>query len=144
MSTPAEISDALRRVLAHPSRGVTGLVDDLLGVCREHGLQLDWQGDRCRTRSFRGDWGEWMEVALRKSVFRAILARLASLCNERNPHSVSPYGGRGELSVGVNPPSLVKVSFANTPTEQKLELTTEGAEKEAETVSEAFSKIKKT
>ncbi len=35
-----------------------------------------------------------------KSVFRAILARVATLCNEQSANSVSPYGGQGELVVG--------------------------------------------
>jgi len=101
------------------------LVDDLLAVCLEHGLQLDWQADRCRVRSFGGGWEESIDVPLRKSVFRAILARVATLCNERIPNSVSPYGGQGELSVGANRPAVFRVTFANTPTEQKLELMTE-------------------
>jgi hypothetical protein len=122
MSTASQASEVLRRTLLHPSRGVVGLVDDLLTVCREQGLQLDWQGNRCRVRSVGGDGEEVMDVPLRKSVFRAILARVAVLCNERAPNSVSPYGGRGELSAGTNPPAVFRVTFANTPAEQKLEL----------------------
>src|SRR5208282_5382429 len=60
---------------------------------------------------------------LRKSVFRAILARVAVLCNERSPNSVSPYGGQGEVSVGADPAMTFRVEFANTPDEQRLELT---------------------
>src|SRR5438105_707801 len=103
MSTPSQVSAVFRRILLQPDRGVTGLVDDLLTVCREHGLQLDWQADRCRVRSIGGDWEELVDVLLRKSVFRAILARVAVLCNERTPNSVSPYGGQGKLSIGADP-----------------------------------------
>jgi hypothetical protein len=63
-----------------------------------------------------------MDVPLRKAVLRAVLARLAVLCNERNPNSVSPYGGHGELLAGGNPPMVFRVAFANTTAEQKLEL----------------------
>jgi hypothetical protein len=125
MSTPSQVSAVFRRILLQPDRGVTGLVDDLLMVCREHGLQLDWQMDRCRVRSIGGEWEELVDVLLRKSIFRAILARIAVLCNERTPNSVSPYGGQGELSFGADPRTVFKVIFTNTPAEQKIELTVE-------------------
>lgn len=116
----------LRNAFEHPTRGVVGLVDDLLMACREHGLQLDWQADHCRVRSAGGDWEELLDVPLRKSVFRAILARIAALCNERRPNSVSPYGGQAELlmGAGTNPTAVLRITFANTSAEQKLELTT--------------------
>jgi hypothetical protein len=125
MSTPSRYAEMLRRILVHPTRGVAGLVDDLLAVCREHGLQLDWQADRCRVRSSGSDWEELLDVPLRKSVFRAVLARIAALCNERTPQSVSPYGGQGHLAVGTNPLAVFRVTFANTPAAQQLELMTE-------------------
>jgi hypothetical protein len=125
MSTTSQVYDELRRILGHPTGGVVGLVDDLLAVCQKHGLHLDWQADRCRVRSIGGDWEELNDIRLRKSVFRAILARVAALCNEQTPNSVSPYGGQGLLSVGANPPSVFRITFANTAAEQKLELLTE-------------------
>jgi hypothetical protein len=121
MSATSQIPEVVRRALANPTRGVVGLVDDLLAVCLEHGLQLDWQADRCRVRSPGGDWEEVVDVPLRKSAFRAILARVAALCNEHVPNSVSPYGGQGELSVGENA-AVFRVTFDNTPAEQRLEL----------------------
>jgi hypothetical protein len=66
---------------------------------------------------------EMVQVPLRKSVFRAILARVAVLCNERHPNSVSPYGGTGKVTVGSTPAAEVHVHFLNTPEEQSLELT---------------------
>ncbi len=122
MSTASPFSGVFQRALALPANGVIGLVDDLLSMCRHHELQLDWQANRCRVSSFGGDGEESIDVPLRKSVFRAILARLAVLCNERIPDSVSPYGGVGELSVGPNPGTVFRVTFVNTPDEQRLEL----------------------
>jgi [acyl-carrier-protein] S-malonyltransferase len=122
MNTTAQLPGILRGVLTQPTGGIVGLVDDLLVICSEHGLQLDWQADCCRFRSFWGDWDVLPDVALPKSVFRAILARLAVLCNERNPNSVSPYGGEGELSVGENPRATFRFTFVNTAAAQKLEL----------------------
>jgi hypothetical protein len=118
MNTTSEFSGALRSVFEGPTRGVVGLVDDLLRLCQEHGLQLNWQADRCRVRSPAGRWEEVLSAPLRKSVFRAVLARVAALCNERSPNSVSPYGGQGKLVAGADPATVFRVSFANTPDEQ--------------------------
>jgi hypothetical protein len=122
MNTASQVSGALRDILTHPEGGIPGLVDDVLAVCLEHGLQFDWQTDCLRVRSAGGDWEDSIDVPLRKSVFRAILARVATLCNERTPGSVSPYGGRGELSVGADPTAVISVAFVNTPETQQLEL----------------------
>jgi hypothetical protein len=122
MNRSCEYSSVVRGALEHPTRGVVGLVDDLLNLCREHALELDWQADRCRIRSDGGAWEELHGLTVRKSVFRAILARFAVLCNERIPNSVSPYGGQGEVALGSSPQGILKVAFVNTPTEQKLEM----------------------
>jgi hypothetical protein len=122
MNSTAHLSGIIRGVIKQPSEGIVGLVDDLLVICLEHGLQLEWQADRCRFRPFGGDWEELTDVKLRKSVFRAVLARVAALCNERTPNSVSPYGGQGELSVGENSVALFRVTLVNTPAAQKVEL----------------------
>jgi hypothetical protein len=127
MRTASPWSGALQGVLRQPTNGIAGLVDNLLAVCREHSLHLDWQTDRCRVRSVAEDWHEVPDVPLRKSVLRAILARLAVLCNERRPGSCSPYGGQGEIAVGSNPSTVFRVVFTNTPTEQRLELTPGGS-----------------
>lgn len=122
MNTTSQLAGLLRSALAHPGRGIVGLVDDLLRLCPESGLRLDWQADRCRIRALPDDSEALLDLPLRKSVVRAILARVAALCNERNPRSVSPYGGQGELSVGVNPPAVFRVTFTNTADEHRLEL----------------------
>ena len=122
MNTPLTFPERLRRALTSPTHGVLGLVEDLLAVSREHGLQLDWQAGHCRVRSLEGGPAGWIEVPLRKSVVRAALARVAVLCNVRNPNSVSPYGGQGELLVGTDPATALRVTFVNTPEEQSLEL----------------------
>jgi len=123
MRTVSDISSILRPALMSSTGGVVGLVDDLLNICRNHGLQLDWQSNCYRVRSGEGDWEELIDISISKSTFRAILARLAALCNERTPNSVSPYGGKGQLSSGADPQAVFRVDFTNTPTEQRLELT---------------------
>ncbi|HEX5442717.1 MAG TPA: hypothetical protein VFW87_02760 [Pirellulales bacterium] len=79
---------------------VVALVDELLALCRQQGLRFDWRNGTCRVRAEASPSGEQFEVALAESAFRAVLARIAALCNERSPQSVSPYGGQGELAVG--------------------------------------------
>jgi hypothetical protein len=114
--------ERLQKAFEPTRRGVVGLVDDLLGLCREHGLQLDWQANKCRVRLLGAELQGSTEIPLQKSVVRAILARLAALRNARTPQSVSPYGGEGELLICTNPPTIFRVTFTNTPGEQWLEV----------------------
>jgi len=123
MSDPSPFLQLIRQVFRPTQHGVVGLVDDLLELCQEQGLQLDWHADQCRVRSIGVEPEESIEVPVPKSVFRAVLARLAALCNERNPRSVSPYGGEGELTVGVDPATVCRVAFTNTPGTQRVQLT---------------------
>lgn len=124
MSMTADDISVLRSAFEHPTRGVVGLVGDLVTMCREHSLALDWRDGKCRVLVA----GEWQELLpIRKSIFRAVCARLAALCNERTPKSVSSSGGEGALSVGSNPSTVVWVWFTNTPAEQMLELMTEAS-----------------
>jgi hypothetical protein len=129
MKTASAWPAALRSVLMQPAHGVVGLVDDLLALCAEHGLELDWRAERLRVRSDTADWQELNDVPLRTSVFRAILARVAALCNEQSPGACSPYGGQAEISVGAEPASILRVVFTNTPGEQQLALTQDHAAK---------------
>ncbi len=123
MNEPSPLSELVRAVFVPTQRGVVGLVNDLLKICQDRGLQLDWQDGRCRVRSTGVPPEETIELPLAKSVFRALLARLATLCDERNPGSVSPYGGAGELTFGADPVITCAVAFTNTPDEQRVELT---------------------
>lgn len=122
MNSLSTIPDLVRNAFTNPTHGILGLVDDLLTISREQGIQLDWQAGRCRVRLCEGASTNWIEVPMRKSVVRAALARIAVLCNQQKPNSVSPYGGKSELMVGVDPTVPICVEFVNTPDEQHLEL----------------------
>src|SRR4051812_49347301 len=122
MNSKSPFSEQLRRAFEPTESGVIGLVENLLDLSREQGLRFGWVGDQCQVRPLGPEPPETAEFPLPKSVFRAMLARLAALCNEQSPDSVSPYGGEGELSVGTNPRMLVRVAFANTSGELRLEL----------------------
>jgi hypothetical protein len=127
MNTTSHFAGVFQRVLDNPTGGVAGMVDELLALCLEHDVQLDWQLERCRIRRRGGEWEELVTVPIDRPFFRAILARIAVLCNERVPNSVSPYGGHGELLAGANPRTAFKVTFTNTPAEQHVTLSAEHA-----------------
>ena len=103
---------------------MVGLVDDLLQLCSTQGLEVDWHANLCRVRSVAVEPEESIRLPIPHSVFRAALARLAALCNEQKPGSVSPYGGDGELTVvGDDHPTVCRVAFTNTPSTQHVRLT---------------------
>lgn len=122
MNATANLTDVLQDAL-HSTGGLVGVVDALLGVCLEQRLHLRWEADCCRVRSLRGQSEvEEIRKPLSKSQFRAVLARIAALCNERCPNSVSPYGGTGTLMLGAERNRAVRVLFVNTPDEQLLDV----------------------
>ena len=125
-STP--FAERVQKAFRPTPRGALGLVDDLLGLCRVHQLRLRFADGHCSIRRLGADDPDSLTVPLPKSVFRAALARVAALCNEQHPGSVTPYRGEGELVVPPSlapngtPPSSCYVSFTNTPSEQQLEM----------------------
>jgi hypothetical protein len=127
MNTTSQIAEALQSAFASPTRGIAGMVDDLLRLCPVHGLRLAWHGDRCRVQSPAGGSETELAAPLPKSAFRALLARIAALSNERQANAVSPYGGKGLIGTHCNPPAMFQVAFANTTAEQWLELKPIGA-----------------
>lgn len=104
----------------NPTDAIVGLVDNVLRLCRQHALHIDWRENRCRVTSPDRDKEDELELPLRKSVFRAILARVATLCDEQSPGTFAPYGGSGELSFGSDPKTILRVAWVNTTGEQCL------------------------
>ncbi len=119
MNTTSPATELVRNAFASPTRGVIGLVDDLLAATRHAPLRMEWRHGLCRVQ-FGDD--AWIEAPLPRSVVRAALARVAVLCNTFKRDSVSPYGGAGKLIAPHDPGSLIAVRFTNTPSEQRLTL----------------------
>jgi hypothetical protein len=92
-------------------------------MCQKHDLQIEWQNNCFRVRCPGETWEDLTDLPIRKSVFRAVLARIAALCNEKNPNTVSLYGGQCEWMTGENPPKVFRILFTNTSAEQRIELT---------------------
>lgn len=122
MTPPPTVQDRLRRAFEPTRHGVAGLVEQMLVACAGADLAFERVGDRCVCRwSVGGDTHE-VTVPLRPAAFRTVLARIATLCNERDPGSVTPYRGEGLLPIPGNPTALLRVHYVNTPENQQLEL----------------------
>ena len=114
--------DRLTRALIQPVGGVVGLVDELITVSRQQRIELTWHVDLCQIALTSTNPPAEITVPMSRAVFRAMLARIATLCNASHPDSVSPYGGRGELVCGSDPALTVAVIFENTTDQQSLKL----------------------
>jgi hypothetical protein len=122
MKTGTALADALAKAFDPPASGFVGIVDNLLQLCRGGDLELAWRSNACHVRIRQGTAEESLDLPLRKAVLRAMLARIAALCNQRQPGSVSPYGGRGEIHLGPDSPAVFSAHFVNTAGEQSLRL----------------------
>ena len=109
--------------LAPRERGLLDLVDDMLLRLQSIRLRLTWQSGTISEFSVAGGPSRSFEFNLRNSIFRAVMARLAFLCQELGGQDVSPYGGTGSFTDPRWPHVRFHVDFMNTPAEQRLELT---------------------
>jgi small subunit ribosomal protein S1 len=115
------LTASLRQAFDSPEGAVLGLVDELIRLCPAEGLRLDWHADECSVwLNGRGREPE-LRIPFRKAVFRAVLARVFALCDERTPGPASPYGGEGEFEFGPQRDRF-HAQFVNTPDEQFLDL----------------------
>jgi hypothetical protein len=128
VSNNSALREQVTQSHSSPKRGVVGLVDDLLTLSTKWDLLLAWEAGNCQVGFPNGGLTDNIEVPMPKSVFRAALARIAVLCNERNPNSVSPWGGRGQVAIDSDPAKSIDVVFVNTPESQSLGLTVVGSE----------------
>jgi hypothetical protein len=127
------VVERLRRAFEPGPRGALGLADELLEAARCGAMRCEWEGGTVRVTPAGA---EPFDVALPKSAFRAVLARLAALCNERRAGSVTPYRGSAEVLVGA-PPVPVLVAFVNTPDDLHLDARPAPAEVPAPAVPHA-------
>ena len=131
MNQSIDFADRVQLAFRTTERGVVGLVGDLLGLCRLLQLRFNFSNGLCLVNGLGADAQEALDIPVPKSVFRAALARIAAICNEQHPQSVSPY--KGKVNIALPPPvsssthqdvtpSTCHVSFANTPSDQHLEM----------------------
>jgi len=123
MKTATALAEALAKAFDPPASGFVGIVDNLLQLCRGGDMELAWRSNACHVRIRQGTAEETLDLPLRKSVLRAMLARIAALCNQRQPGSVSPYGGRGEIHLGTDAhQAVIFADFVNTAAQQSARL----------------------
>jgi hypothetical protein len=122
MNATSPFVERLQAAIERPTSGVIGIVDTLLKACPGQDIRLDWQEGYCRVRVRTSGDEIGFATLLRQSVFRAILARVAEICNEQFPRSVSPYGGQSRLPVGGDQRTWSRVTFANTSESSWLSL----------------------
>jgi hypothetical protein len=113
--------EQLREAITAP-RELSGLVERILTVCQEHGLQIDWKNDKCHVRTVGGTDETIIETPQTHRAFRSILARIAVLVQNTGAE-FKPYGNSGKFPIGNDPAKGFDVKFVNTPAEQRLELT---------------------
>lgn len=112
------ILDVLRSAI-----GVVDLVDGLFSACVKEGrgIRLQWRTGGCFLRP-DGEPELLLETLRTKSQFRAVLARVAVVCNDRCPNSVSPHFGRVTLPSAANDSQVIRVFLVNTPEKQSLQI----------------------
>ena len=118
----AQYQKRLQEIFRPGPNGVIGLADDLLVLCREADLQLTWHDGQCHVRTLGEESPEAINIPLQKSVFRALLARISALCDDRSSEPVSPYGGEGRIAIPATPSGCYHVVFSNTKDEQRVEI----------------------
>jgi small subunit ribosomal protein S1 len=116
-----KLAESLRRAFENSEGGIITLVETILEHATAKGIRLDWRDEACQIRASNGNGPIELSVPFRKAVFRAILARIFALCNERDPGKISPYGGEADLENGAHSRRFHAV-FMNTPSEQYLEI----------------------
>ena len=122
MITSHTVHDILRRAFAPTQGGIVGLTNQILEACVGGDVTFTRVGDRCVCQRTVGGETQEVPLPLPPAGFRTILARIAALCNESSPNSVTPYGGEGLLPVQGPPLAVVRVAFVNTPNDQRLEV----------------------
>lgn len=122
MSVVSDFRERIEKAFQASPRGVLGLADDLLDLGQQEGLMLTWGAGRCCVRSLNNEPRGMSELNVPKSVFRGVLARVAALCNEQTPGSVSPYGGEAELTPSGSRTTALRIAFVNCPGEQWLRI----------------------
>ena len=92
--------------------GIVGVVDRLLIVSSECKLTFDWDNGDCRIRSANMDE---VNIPMRVSLFRAMIARVAAIVSEQTTDSISPYQGDGTITLDDPPEAAITVTYRNNP-----------------------------
>jgi hypothetical protein len=145
-ATVADVTH-ITTILEPLSGGVVALVDRLLEFCREHDIEMHRTDAGVEVHPLVDDYElptedyfarpttEWYRDRRHRQtlvtmpevmnrLFRTVLARLAKLCDDHGPKSVSPYNGTGHIEfIGADGvPTLFRVAFMNSPSDNSLQI----------------------
>lgn len=121
MNATQQLTESFQAAL-RTTGGLVEVVDAVLRVCHQERLHIRWHPDCCQISSLSGSLEDEIAKPLPISQFRAVLARIAAICNEHLPGCVTPYGGHAYLPLESDRKMLVRVIFANTADEQLLDI----------------------
>jgi hypothetical protein len=122
MNSSQSVETSLKLAFSPTDHGIAGLTEQLLKVCAYADVTFERIGDICVCRWAEDSENHEIQAPWAPAAFRSILARIAALCNEHSPNSVTPYGGDGIVAVDGPPAMSMQVSFVNTADEQHLKL----------------------
>lgn len=100
---------------------VDGVMELLLRLSDEWVIELWWCDNRCMARSANSLQSVDSNIEIPRSVFRAILARVAVLCSLADNTPCSPYQGAGRIDLPTEG-FAVEVSYSNRSAEQWIKL----------------------
>lgn len=124
--TPLNIIKTLTELLnagANSELDVVKFSDEFMQLCAIHELHLRLEPSQCVVESCGGKESiDMIENSMRRSQFRAVLARIAAICSEGSNSIMTPYGGDWEVSYGGDQNRRIRVSIQNTPDAQFVEL----------------------
>lgn len=121
MSVASAHLRTLQRDLSTPSDGIRSVAKTLIEAAQNYDMTLNWDNGRCLVTVKNDSVSESIEVPLRRSVIRATLAHLATLCKADHPDALSPYGGEGRITLNEHSGSHLIV-FVNSPTELRMDI----------------------
>ena len=124
--TQMNITKTLKELLnagANCEVDVVKFSDELMQLCAEHELRLRLEPSQCVVESSGGKESiDVIENPMRRSQFRAVLARIGAICSECSNRIMTPYGGDWEVSYSGDQSRRIRVSLHNTPNAQFVEL----------------------
>ena len=124
--TPMNITKTLTELLnagANCELDVVKFSDEFMQLCAEHELRLRLEPSQCVVEASGGKESiDVIENPMRRSQFRAVLARIVAISSECSNSIMTPYGGDWEISYSGDQNRRIRVSVQNTPNAQFVEL----------------------
>jgi hypothetical protein len=116
----SDVFDAIIDLFQKPQLGCVAIVDGILKIACKFPLKFEWAEDRCQLQILNSD--QQTKMPIRKSTFRAIIARVATIASEKSFLAFNPSVGDENFSIGADVDIGLAARFENSPDRQMLEL----------------------